>query len=124
MRNPMILLAFPAVVMAIGAISTSLDSQRAERQQWMEFAANSKVNAQIQEDRLIAESALAETRYRSGACVLSEVPLVPGMTTANLSPGSAVCDNQGTTAIVADDGSLDGFARTNDTATIRRFLGW
>jgi len=124
MKNPMLLLAFPAAVMAIGAIATSFDADRAQRQQWMEFAANAKVNSQIQEDRLIAESGLAETRFNSGACVLSEVSLVPGMVTANLTPGSAVCDQQGTTAIVAADGSLGDFARTNDTATIRRFLGW
>ena len=46
------------------------------------------------------------------------------MTVANLTPGSAGCDNQGTTAVVAQDGTLDGFARTNNTDVIRRFLGW
>ena len=124
MKNPMFLLAFPAAVMVIGAIATAMDEGRAERQQWQKFAANAEVNSQIQESRLLAESQLAETRYGSGACVLSEVPLQPGMVTANLSPGSAVCDGQGTTAIVATDGSLGDFARTNDTAAIRRFLGW
>lgn len=124
MKNPMMLLAFPAVVMAIGAVTTSLDPSRAERQDWQRFSANAEVNAQIQATRLQAESQLAETRYRSGACVLSEVPLQPGMTVANLTPGSAVCDHQGTTAIVAQDGTLDGFARTNNTDVIRRFLGW
>jgi len=124
MRNPMLLLAFPATVMAIGAVATSMDTDRAQRQQWQQFTASAQVNSQIQSDRLMAESRLAETRYKSGACVLSELPLVPGMVTANLTPGSAVCDQQGTTAIVAVDSSLGDFARTNDTATIRRFLGW
>jgi hypothetical protein len=124
MKNPMMLLAFPAAVMAIGAIATSMDPQRSERQQWQQFSANAQVNAQIQESRLQAESQLAETRYRSGACVLSEVPLQPGMVVTNLTPGSAVCDNQGTTAVVAADGRLADFARTNNTAVVRRFLGW
>lgn len=124
MKNPMMLLAFPAAVMAIGAIATSMDPQRAERQQWQQFSANAQVNAQIQESRLQAESQLAETRYRSGACVLSEVPLQQDMVVTNLTPGSAVCDNQGTTAVVASDGSLADFARTNNTAVVRRFLGW
>ncbi len=124
MRNPMLLLAFPTAVMVIGAVVTSMDTERAERQSWQQFAANAKVNAEIQEDRLLAESGLAETRYDSGACVLSEVALQPGMTVSNLTAGSAVCDNEGTTAVVAENGSLQGFARTNDTATIRRFLGW
>lgn len=124
MRSPLMLLAFPAAVMAIGAVVTAMDSERAERQSWQEFAANAKVNAEIQEDRLLAETGLAETRYQSGACVLSEVVLTPGMVVSNLTAGSAVCDNQGTTAVVDEDGTLQGFARTNDTATIRRFLGW
>ena len=124
MKNPMMLLAFPAVVMAIGVVTSSLDPNRAERQDWQRFSANAEVNAQIQETRLQAESQLAETRYSSGACVLSEVALEPGMTVSNLSPGSAVCDNHGTTAIVAKGGSLDGFARTNNTDVIRSFLGW
>jgi len=120
----MMLLAFPAAVMALGAIATSMDPQRSERQQWQQFSANAQVNAQIQEARLQAESQLAETRYRSGACVLSEVPLQQGMVVTNLTPGSAVCDNQGTTAVVAADGRLTDFARTNNTAVVRRFLGW
>jgi len=124
MKNPMMMLAFPAAVMAIGAIATSMDPQRSERQQWQQFSANAQVNAQIQEDRLQAESQLAETRYNSGACVLSEVPLQQGMVVSNLTPGSAVCDNQGTTAVVAADGRLDNFARTNNTTVVRRFLGW
>lgn len=124
MKNPMMLLAFPAAVMALGAVATSMDPERADRQQWQQFSANAQVNAQIQSDRLKAESQLAETRYSSGACVLSEVPLQQGMVAANLTPGSAVCDNQGTTAVVAKDGSLDGFARTNNTEVVRRFLGW
>lgn len=120
----MTLLAFPAAVMAIGAIATSMDPERADRQQWQQFSANAQVNAQIQSDRLQAESQLAETRYRSGACVLSEVPLQQGMVVTNLTPGSAVCDNHGTTAVVDKDGSLQGFARTNNTEVVRRFLGW
>lgn len=124
MKNPMMLLAFPAAVMAIGAIATSMDPQRSERQQWQQFSANAQVNAQIQESRLQAESQLAETRYHSGACVLSEVPLQQGMVVTNLTPGSAVCDNQGTTAVVAADGRLADFARTNNTEVVRRFLGW
>lgn len=124
MRNPMMLLAFPAAVMVMGAIATAFDSERADRQQWQSFAANAQVNQQIQQDRLQAESQLAETRYSSGACVLSEVPLQPGMGVEDLTPGSAVCDNQGTTAIVAQNGTLEGFARTNNTAVIRSFLGW
>jgi hypothetical protein len=111
-------------VLLIGAIATAFDAERADRQQWQEFAANAKVNAQIQQDRGLAESALAETRYNTGPCALSDVPLQPGMVVNNLTPGSAICDNQGMTAIVADDGTLDGFARTNNTAVIRRFLGW
>jgi hypothetical protein len=118
------MLAFPVVVMAMGAIATSFDPQRAERQQWQQFSANAQVNAQIQESRLQAESQLAETRYNSGACVLSEVSLQQGMTVGNLTPGSAVCDNQGTTATVASDGFLGDFARTNNTTVVRRFLGW
>lgn len=124
MRNPMMLLAFPAGVLVIGAIATAFDSERAERQQLQQFTANAEVNATIQQDRLLAESQLAETRLNSGACVLADVPLQPGMTVSNLTAGSAVCDAQGTTAIVADDGSLTDFARTNNTAVIRRFLGW
>jgi len=124
MKNPMTLLAFPAAVMAIGAIATSLDPERADRQQWQQFSANAQVNAQIQSDRLQAESQLAETRYSSGACVLSEVPLQQGMVVTNLTPGSAVCDNHGTTAVVGKDGALEGFARTNNTEVVRRFLGW
>ena len=124
MRNPMFLLAFPAGVMLIGAVATAMDGERAGRQQLQEFTANAQVNATIQSDRLHAESQLAETRLNSGACVLSDVPLQPGMVVSNLTPGSAVCDSQGTTALVAADGSLDDFARTNDTAAIRRFLGW
>ena len=124
MKNPMTLLAFPAAVLVMGAIATSFDSERAERQQWQQFSANAQINAGIQEDRLRAESLLAETRYNSNACVLSEVPLEQGMTITNLNPGSAVCDNQGTTAVVASDGRLDGFARTNKTAVVRKFLGW
>lgn len=110
--------------MAFGAIATSLDPSRAERQQWQQFSANAQVNAQIQESRLQAESQLAETRYNSGACVLSNVPLEQGMVVTNLTPGSAVCDNQGTTAVVASDGSLQDLARTNNTTVVRRFLGW
>lgn len=124
MKSPWMLLAFPALVMAVGVIATSLDPTRAERQSWQQFSANAQVNAQIQSDRLEAESQLAETRYSSGACVLSEVPLQQGMVATNLTPGSAICDNQGTTAVVASEGRLDGFARTNDTAVVRRFLGW
>jgi hypothetical protein len=124
MRNPMFLLAFPAVVMGIGAVSVSLDPSRAERQQWQQFTANAEVNAQIQGDRLAAETQLAETRYSSGACVLSEVPLQQGMFVENLNPGSAVCDIKGTTALVANDGSLTAFARTGNTEIVRRFLGW
>ena len=125
MKNPVTLLAFPAVVMVLGAIATSLDSERAERQQWQQFSASAQVNAGIQADRLQAESQLAETRYTSGACVLSEVPLLPGMTVSGLNPGSAICDNQGTTAVVASDGSsLTDFARTNNTTVVWRFLGW
>lgn len=124
MRNPMTLLAFPAVVMLIGAVATAMDGERAGRQQLQQFTANAQVNATIQEDRLHAESALAETRLNSGACVLSDVALQPGMTVSNLTPGSAVCDAQGTTALVANDGTLGDFARTNNTEAIRRFLGW
>lgn len=124
MRNPMMLLAFPAGVLVIGAIATAFDAERADRQQLQQFTANAKVNATIQQDRLLAESQLAETRLNSRACVLADVPLQPGMTVSNLTAGSAVCDAQGTTAIVADDGTLDDFARTNNTAVIRRFLGW
>ncbi|HEY9887641.1 MAG TPA: hypothetical protein V6D02_04520 [Candidatus Obscuribacterales bacterium] len=121
----MMLLAFPAAVMVIGAIATAFDSERAERQQWQQFSANAQVNAGIQADRLQAESQLAETRYASNACVLSQVPLTPGMTVSGLNPGSAICDNQGTTALVASDGTtLTDFARTNNTAVVRRFLGW
>ena len=124
MARPIFLFAFPAAVMIVGAIATAMDGERAERQQMQQFTANARVNAEIQENRLLAESGLAETRYGSGACVLSNVALQPGMVVSNLTPGSAICDNQGTTAVVADDGSLQDFARTNDTTTIRRFLGW
>jgi len=124
MRNSMFLLAFPAAVMVIGAVATAMDGERAGRQQLQQFTANAQVNSQIQSDRLQAESQLAETRLNSGACVLADVPLQPGMTVSNLTPGSAVCDSQGTTALVAADGTLDDFARTNNTEAIRRFLGW
>lgn len=124
MRNPMMLLAFPAAVLLIGAIATAFDAERADRQQLQQFTANAEVNATIQRDRLQAESQLAETRLNSGACTLADVPLQPGMTVSNLTAGSAVCDAQGTTAIVADDSTLDDFARTHNTAVIRRFLGW
>lgn len=124
MRNPMMLLAFPAAVLVIGAVATAMDGERADRQQMQQFAANANVNATIQQDRLLAESQLAETRLNSGACVFADVPLQPGMTVSNLNPGSAVCDAQGTTALVANDGTLDDFARTNNTAAIRSFLGW
>ena len=124
MRSPMMLLAFPTAVMLIGAIATAMDSERASRQQLQQFTANAEVNSQIQSDRLQAESQLAETRLNSGACVLADVPLQPGMTVSNLTPGSAVCDQFGTTALVAADGSLGDFARTNNTAVIRSFLGW
>ena len=124
MRNPIMLLAFPAAVLLIGAIATPFDSERAERQQLQQFTANAEVNATIQQDRLLAESQLAETRLNSGACVLADVPLQPGMTVANLTVGSAVCDAQGTTALVTADGTLDDFARTNNTEVIRGFLGW
>ena len=124
MARPILLFAFPAAVMVVGAIATAMDGERAERQQMQQFTANAKVNAEIQENRLLAESGLAETRYSSGACILSEVALQPGMAVSNLTPGSAICDNQGTTAVVAEDGTLQDFARTNNTTTIRRFLGW
>lgn len=124
MKQPLLLLAFPATLMAIGAIAVAFDPQRAERQQWQEFTANAQVNAQLQQDRLLAEAQLAETRYTSGVCVLAEVPLQPGMVVSNLNPGSAVCDAQGTTALTGPDGTLTDFARTGQTETIRRFLGW
>ena len=123
MRLP-VLFAFPALLLAVGIVATSLDPQRAERQRWQEFAASAKVNSRIQKDRLAAESALAESRYDSGACVLSEVPLAPGMVVRNLNPGAAVCDGSGTTAVVGADGTLSDFARTSNTEVIRRFLGW
>ncbi|MEM6838843.1 MAG: hypothetical protein AAF609_18555 [Cyanobacteria bacterium P01_C01_bin.120] len=122
--KPWMMLGFPVAVMSIGVVSTSMDAERSDRQSWQRRTASAEVNQQIQADRLAAESDLAESRYVSGACVLAGQQLQSGMVAENISPGSAVCDRFGNTAMVLDNNALGDFARTNNESVIRRFMGW
>ena len=123
-RRPQVVLLIPIVFLAIGAIATAFDSDRGFRQSLERSAGTDAVNAEIEANKFEAEANRAETRYSSGSCTLSDVPLKPGMTTSELLPDSAICDRHGNTAIVSKDGQLEEFAKTNNTEVIREFLGW
>lgn len=127
-RNPLIGLALPALLLALGAVGSALDSDRATRQATARDTAKAAVSARLEGDQADALATLAATRY-SGPCTwIQSAQVAEGWAYAGangqpLPDGATVCDSYGTTAVIRS-GVASQVATITDQTVIRSFLGW
>lgn len=108
--------------LAVGAITTLLSPG----QQALTSATNTtQINAvatEIATESLAAQTALANERYESGACIRSTVPITEGMAVDRAYSKGIICDKSGMTAAIANNGRLVLLARTGDQTKITQGL--
>lgn len=127
-RNPLIGLAVPVILLALGAINAATDGDRQTRQATARDTAQAQVAARLESSQAAAQADLARSRYQ-GPCVwISQGQVVEGAAFADstgqpLTDGVTVCDSFGATAVIRE-GVAAQVARTADQSVVRLFLGW
>ena len=109
-------------IMAVGGITTMINPQQRAITQATDTIAITSVATEVSAESLTAQAKLAESRYESGACIISTLPITEGMAVPPAHRGSVVCDRHGMTAQVASDGRLVLLARTGNQAKITEGL--
>lgn len=108
--------------LAIGGITTMLSPS----QQAITTATNTtQINAvatEVATESLAAQTALANERYDSGACIRSTISITEGMAVNSVYSGGIICDKSGMTAAIASNGRLVLLARTGDQTKITQGL--
>lgn len=102
-----------------GAIASNLDTNRATLTATTEAIQLNAVATEVATEALKEEVDLANSRYESGLCIRSTIPITHGMAIDRAYAGSVVCDAQGMTAAVAKDGRLTLLARTGNAEIIQ-----
>jgi hypothetical protein len=108
------------LIIALGSgAMTQFNPQRAA----MTTAANSTtataIALDVEGNAAANATALAESRYQSGLCLVAANPITPGqVVTEPTPPGSFACDHFGTTAAIAPSGELVQIARTGEQSII------
>ena len=107
-------------LVAIGGGTSMLDSSRQTRSAQSADTEAAKVSMQIEGDAIASSKKLAETRLKSGLCLVTANPIAPGqMVKGQFKAGSIVCDRFGNTAIVAKNGALIQIATTDNAEIIQ-----
>ena len=122
--QPWMLAVLPLALFGFGAVSTLTNPEIQEGRALQRNTAQNRAQARVEARQGEANSQLAITRYQSGNCLLSTVPIKPGMVFSGVPTDVSVCDDQGWTAQLGSDGTVQKLAYTSDTDVIRGFLGW
>jgi hypothetical protein len=109
-------------IMAVGGIANAFNTQQRAITAASDSVAVNTVATEIASESLAASAALAESRYESGACIISTIPITEQMAVPTVYAGGIICDRHGMTAVVARDGRLVLLARTGNQAKITQGL--
>ena len=110
------------LLIAGGMVNTALDPNRAALTTTQNSISTNAIATEITAEAAQQSTALANERYKSGACVRSTAPITQGMGVSPQYAGMILCDAHGTTAVIAQNGALTLIARTGDTAIITEGL--
>ena len=122
--QPWMLVVLPVSLFGFGAVSTLTNPEIQAGRALQRHTAQNRAQARVEARQGEANSQLAITRYQSGNCLLSEVPLQPGLVYDAIPSDVYLCDRFGWTAQLDADGTVQRLAYTSDTDVIRGFLGW
>lgn len=110
------------LAIAIGAITTAFNPQQQAITAATDGVQVNTVAAEVAAESLTASAALAESRYKSGACAISTVPITEQMAVPPVYAGGIICDRHGTTAAIASNGHLVLLSRTGNQSIITEGL--
>lgn len=122
--NPIMLALIPATLFGLGTFTTLTNPEIQESRTLQKQTAQNRAQARVEARQGEANSTLAENRYSSGNCLLSDTPIEPGLTYVDVPVGVYVCDRHGWTAQIDGSGTVDKLAYTSNANVIRGFLGW
>lgn len=118
--DPLTLASVGAI--AIGAITTAFNPQQQAITAASDGVQINTVAAEVATQSLAASATLAESRYKSGACAVSTIPITEQMAVPPVYAGGIICDRHGTTAVIASNGHLVLLARTGNQSIITEGL--
>lgn len=109
-------------IFAVGAITTMLSPTQQAITSSSDSIAINAVAGEVAAEALLTQSKLAESRYLSGLCIISTLPITEGMAVPPAYSGQIICDAQGMTAQIANDGRLVLLARAGNQTVISEGL--
>lgn len=110
-----------AATVIVGAIANHNPQQQAITAATDSIVTNA-VASEVATEALATQSQLAESRYKSGLCIISTISIVEGLAVPPAHAGQVICDAQGMTATIATNGALVLLARTGNTTIISEGL--
>ena len=115
-----VILGLGVVLIGGSVIFTQGDNERSLRLSQAKQSQSSEVSQKLETEAIESQSELAESRYKSGQCLLAINPIQPNQKVQESVPTSSViCDRFGMTAITDRNGRLTGLAKTANQKIIQ-----
>lgn len=118
--DPLTMISAGAI--AIGAIANAFNPTQRVITTATDAVQVNTVAAEVAAESLTASATLAESRYKSGACAISTIPITEQMAVPTVYAGGIICDRHGMTAAIASNGHLVLLARTGNQDIIAEGL--